>query len=54
MITSRLRAPGPVGAGNRNRRRRDDLRGRFESIVVDGVEATAFYVREGLFLRIDD
>ena len=33
---------------------RDELRGRFESITVDGVKATAFYVRDGLVLRIDD
>lgn len=33
---------------------RDELRGRFESITIDGVKATAFYVRDGLFLRIDD
>jgi hypothetical protein len=33
---------------------RDELRGRFESIQIDGFEAKAFYIRGGLFLRIDD
>ena len=33
---------------------RDELRGRFKSITIDGFGATAFYVRGGLLLRIDD
>jgi hypothetical protein len=33
---------------------RDELRGRFKSITVDGREATAFYVRGGLLLRIEN
>jgi autotransporter-associated beta strand protein len=33
---------------------RDELRGRFKSITVDGREATPFYVRGGLLLRIDN
>ena len=31
----------------------DELRGRFESITVDGFEATPFYFRGGLLLRIN-
>jgi autotransporter-associated beta strand protein len=48
-------APGyqPVaGSLIRVIRDRDELRGRFKSILVDGLEATAFYVRDGLILRI--
>jgi autotransporter-associated beta strand protein len=33
---------------------RDELRGRFKSITVDGREATAFYGRGGLSLRIEN
>ncbi len=33
---------------------RDELRGRFKSITVDGHRATPFYGRDGLLLRIDN
>jgi autotransporter-associated beta strand protein len=44
----------PAGAVIRVINGRDELRGRFKSITIDGLEATAFYVRGGLLLRIDD